>query len=169
MNNDNDIKAAFGHLITRYNGLIQRLCWLHSGGNGDRFLLLLDDCRLTLWRRQGTIRRDATEWQVRRWVIYQCHSVFSHHHRHRKRSWILLDDNLADLLPDSRDDDLRELVEELAEDLNKHERMVLALILEGYTTKEIAAKMNLKTKGVETLRFRMIKKMRETCKRKNLM
>ena len=169
MNNDNDIKAAYSHLITRYNGLIRRLCWRHSGGDGDCFHLLLEDCRLTLWRRQGAIRQGATEWQVRRWVVYQCHSVFSHHHRHRKRSWIMLDDKLADLLPDSRDDGLRELVEELAEDLNRRERKVLAFILEGYTTEEIAAKMDLKTKGVETIRFRMIKKMRETCKRKNLM
>ena len=168
MKKEPDIEETFRRVISSCNGLVRRMCWTYSSGDRALFEEMLQECRFVIWCRCGSLSRGVSAAKERMWVFWQCRSVFIHHRR-QQRHWIRLDDRLAGMIPDQTDDGLRELVEELAEDLNAGERQVLALILDGYRTEEIAEILEMRARRVRTIRINMINKMRETCKRKNIM
>jgi RNA polymerase sigma factor (sigma-70 family) len=156
----NDIRECYGQVLAHHGNVIRRMCWSYASGDKARFDEMLQECRLSIWRHIGTLRPDASQRQTRKWVEWQCRSTFSHHRR-KQRGWLLIDDTMADRLPDLRDDGLRDVVEELAADLNSRERQVLTFILEGYTSEEIASIMELALRSVYTIRYRMLKKMKK--------
>ena len=99
------------------------------------------------------------------WVVWQCQSVFSHRLRHRSHDWVPIDDHLADTLADSDGLSQRELIEELATDLNPRERSLLTLFLEGYHQNEIAEKLETTPAAVKKMKQRIISKMANNTKK----
>ena len=152
----NDIE----HIIENNRRLIERLCISASAGNTELCADLVCECYLWMWHRRGTLRPDAGSLQVKAWVIWQCKSVFSHRMRSARPRHVSLDTLPEKALASDSGNDHAELLEELAVDLRPRERRMLELLLEGYSTAEIAAMMGISTMAAKTLRHRMIESMR---------
>ncbi|MBO7101751.1 MAG: sigma-70 family RNA polymerase sigma factor [Bacteroidales bacterium] len=148
----------FDKLMLRHKTLIRRLCWWHSGGESALCADLMQEVAIDLWHYRHTLRPDATEQQERLWVKYHCRSVFSH----RRRRKTIDTESLAEKHDIAEPaEDLRETIEELATDLNPHERKMLDLLLNGYSIAEIAAQLQIKATSASQLRFRVIEKMKQ--------
>lgn len=156
MREQNDIE----HIIENNRRLIERLCISASAGNTELCADLVCECYLWMWHRRGTLRPDAGSLQVKAWVIWQCKSVFSHRMRSARPRHVSLDTLPEKALASDSGNDHAELLEELAVDLRPRERRMLELLLEGYSTAEIAAMMGISTMAAKTLRHRMIESMR---------
>jgi len=149
----------FDGLLKRHVGLIRTLCWRHSSYSDTTCRELVQDCYVAIWFHLSSLREDSNIWQQMTWVAWQCQSVFSHRLRHRFHDWLPIDDHLADTLADSDGLSQRELIEELATDLNPRERSLLTLFLEGYHQNEIAEKLETTPAAVKKMKQRIISKM----------
>ena len=146
-------------LLKRHVGLIRTLCWRHSSYSDTTCRELVQDCYVAIWFHLSSLREDSNIWQQMTWVAWQCQSVFSHRRRRWTPNWLPIDDHLADTLADSDGLSQRELIEDLATDLNPRERSLLTLILEGYHQNEIAEKLETTPAAVKKMKQRIISKM----------
>ena len=147
-------------LLNRHRRLIERLCMQASYGNAAQCADMLQDCYEVLWRRMHTLRNGASLWEERAWVAWQWRSVISHHRR-RHRGLLPIDSYLADTIAAPDDSAYGELLEELAAELDRRDRLVLGLMLEGYTTSEIAAELHLAPENAKTVRRRLLARLRQ--------
>ena len=139
----NERYDEFDRLMQKHGAYIRRLCWWRSSGRSEDCADLIQECLLHLWHYRHTLRPDSTESQERLWVKYHCRSVFSHQ-------------------KDTRNEDRRRMLEEMAYVLNEQERRVMTLLLDGYTRPEIAEMLGTTAKHVSQIRYRIIEKMKKT-------
>lgn len=151
----------FDDLIIRYRDLIRRLCWRNSSGSEVLCNELVQECYISIWYHIASLRPGAHALQQMAWVVWQCRSVFSHHHRQKVHDWLPLNEQIADTFPEQNDHKLRETIEDLAISLSDKERSTLSLMLEGFQQREIAIKMGIKPDSVNKTRQRIIQKMQQ--------
>ena len=149
--------SDFDRLMQRHKALIRRLCWWQASGHREDCEDLMQDCLAALWHYRHTLRPDANERQERLWVKYHCRSVFSHLNARHSIDTTSLDEarTIAEETVDKR-----ALINSLATTLTEYEHRVLDLILDGYTTAEIAATMGIKAASISQTRYRIIEKMK---------
>lgn len=160
----------FDNLIDRHRDLIRELCWHYASGEEALCAELMHDCYITIWKRLPGLSSDSSVFKQRLWVMWQCRSFLSHRNRKKKRQETLsidmVDKEIASL-PDSNE--AREAIEELAVVLNDRERLLLNLLLEGYSYKEIGEALGLKPDSVKKMRQRIIQKMRQQSEKQQTM
>ena len=149
-------------LLTRHRWLIEFICKRGSYGDRDVCAEMIHECYTAIWRRLGTLPRNAGAFEERSWVYWQCRGAVSHYKRRHIHSWHPIDERLAETLAATNDNATRELLEELSVDLNADEQTILRLILEGYTSDEIAQLTGYGIERVKTLRRNMLRRMRQT-------
>lgn len=149
-------------LLNRHRWLIERLCMQATYGDAEQCADMIQECYMAIWRQHKKLRANATEREVRSWLKWQCRHVISNMLRRHRHRMLPLDDYLADTIAAPDDSGNGELIEELAANLNPRYRLILALMLEGYTTAEIAAELHLSPENAKTLRRRLIEHMRHT-------
>lgn len=147
-------------LVARYRRLIRRLCWRNASDDEALCDDLMQECYLAIWQHLSTIRPDANRLEETAWVVWQCRSVFSHHHRHGRIETVPLDERMADTIAASGSDGSREAIEGLAACLNPRERQALTLMLDDYTDLEIAERLGMRVDSFQRMRLRMIEKMK---------
>lgn len=151
--------------LTSHHRLVERMCLHASFYDINLGADLVQECYAAVWRRRDSLRRNAMPWEARAWLVNVCRSAISNHLR-RERSHAarltLIDDYLADTLAASDDNANAERLEELAVNLDVLQKTMLGLIVEGYTTNEIADRMHLSAAKAKALRRSLIDNMRET-------
>lgn len=154
-------------LIGRYRHYIKPLCIRSSRGDKKECAELLEACYYTLWRRLGALNPDFDERQTENWVVWQCRSAISHWRRNRHTDMVSLEELPDDTLTAPSDFAYNELYEHLAAQLSPRDRLVLALVVEGYTNAEIAEQLNLTPSNAKVIRHRVIARLREIHKNSN--
>lgn len=150
--------SDFDRLVQRHKALIRRLCWWQASGHRQDCEDLMQDCLAALWHYRHTLRQDANEKQERLWVKYHCRSVFSHRNaRHTIETTTL--DEASSLAEENTDN--RKLINELSSTLSDGEHRVLNLIIDGFSTAEIATLLGVKAATVSQTRYRIIEKMKK--------
>lgn len=150
------------HLLMRNRWLIEFICKQASYGDPVVCAEMIRECYTTIWRRKATLPPGAGFLEERSWIFWQCRSTVSHHRRRNRQWWVPLDERLAETLADTDNSETRELLEEMASDLNEQERMLLDLILEGFNNDEIATITGLDLNRILSLRRSMLHHMRLT-------
>lgn len=158
---DNLRCECFHALISRHGSLIHGFCRRRSSGIEFVFQELVQECHISIFRHLHTLCQDADIKQERAWVIWQCRNTHSHWKRRRRFEWVPIDSQLSDTYPNQQEDVASEYLEELAGHLNERQRHTLALMRQGYSIKEIAEKLNIKSDSVKKQRHRLIEKMRQ--------
>ncbi len=158
MATDTNRYSDFDRLMQRHKGLIRRLCWWQASGHREECEDLMQDCLADLWHYRHTLRPDANEKQERLWVKYHCRSVFSHRNARPTIETTTLDEarTVAE-----ENIDTRSLIAELATTLSDSEHRVLDLILNGFSTAEIAELLGVKAATISQTRYRIIEKMKK--------
>ena len=152
-----DIEA----LLTRHRRLIERLCIHASLGEPKLAAELLEECYVALWRRQRSLRRGAKPAEVRAWVVWVCRGTI-HRYRHNGHHHLtILDDYMADSIVAPDDLGAAELLDELAASLGARDKLILSLMLEGYSASEIAERLMLHPENAKTLRRRLIERLQQ--------
>lgn len=150
------------HLLMRNRWLIEFICKQASYGDPVVCADMIRECYTTIWRHKATLPSGAGLLAERSWVFWQCRSTVSHHRRRNRQWWVPFDERLAETIADTDDSETRELIEDLASDLNERERMLLDLILEGFNNNEIATMTSLAPNIILNLRRSMLRHMRQT-------
>ena len=157
----------FDNLIERHYRLIRMLCWQQSSGREVVCEELMQECCISIWTHLDSLRAGCHQIQQAAWVVWRCRDTFAQHRRRRRFRWQSIDDQMAESTAAADGTSHRELIEELAATLNNRERCLLALYLEGYTLKEIAAKIGISEEAAKKMKQRIVLKMADNAKQKN--
>lgn len=169
MTEGNDTRyEKFDRLIERHYRLIRMLCWRQSSGSDDLCEELMQECCISIWSHLDSLRADGLHIAQTAWIAWRCRDVLSRYRRRKRFKWQSIDDPTVEETPAADDTSRRELIEELAATLNKRERCLLDLFLEGYTLKEIAGKIGVTPEAAKKMKQRIVKKMADNAKNKNL-
>ncbi len=149
----------YSELIETHKEQVRNMCVARSHGEEDLTRELIHECYLAIWNHMGSLRVDSHEGERRKWVAWQCKSVFLRRWSRRRKTPILLAEE--GLEPQVEDEGSREMdmVLELSAELNLRELELLHLILQGYGTQEIADVLGIKAASVSVERSRLVKKM----------
>lgn len=156
----------FDLIMGRYYRLIRLLCWRQSLGSDILCDELMQECSISIWSHLDSLRVDSHQLQQAAWVVWRCRDTFAQHRRRRRFRWQSIDDQMAESTAAADGTSHRELIEELAATLNNRERCLLALYLEGYTLKEIAAKIGISEEAAKKMKQRIVLKMADNAKDK---
>ena len=158
MPTDNARYDDFDRMVLRHRAFIRHLCWWQASGHNEECADLVQECLLALWHYRHTLRPDANEKQERLWVKYHCRSVFSHRNARPTIETTTLDEarTVAE-----ENIDTRSLIAELATTLSDSEHRVLDLILNGFSTAEIAELLGVTAATISQTRYRIIEKMKK--------
>ena len=140
------------------------MCRWYARGNAELTSDLVQEVLARMWRKYDMLHEGASASEERTWIRWQCRSVAEHHSRRQVPVLVSLDEQ-EEIIDDTMGAERRELLLSLAEGLNRNERQLLDLLLEGYSTSEAAVKMGMKNHSVDQLRYRMIQKMRKKMER----
>ena len=157
------LMERFDALADRHISTVRLMCWRRSYGNEATCDDLMQECLVSIWRRLPTLRADCTAREEKAWVRWCCRSVFSHLHRQHRLSVTGLTPDMTDTLasPADKGGEAREIVETLAVGLTHRERNALALMIEGYSQKEIAAILGIRVDSMAKLKRRIVQKMQQ--------
>lgn len=159
---EQDKYSKFNALLDRHKAQIENMCTRRSRGEYNLFAELRQECYISIWKHQDSLRADANIMQETLWVYWQCRSVFSRL-RFLKRAnvWQPIDEGMADTLCEPEENGLREYIETLAVVLSDHEYRALQLMAEGYNPEEMAKELNIKHQSAIQLRYRIITKLKQ--------
>ena len=93
------------------------------------------------------------------WVVWQCRSVFSH--SDREITLPTTDERLFDHLPAPDANEIREILDDLAQILTPEEQSLFALMRQDLTDLEIAERLHLKQRTVREKQQMIIEKLRQ--------
>ena len=96
---------------------------------------------------------------IRAICLWNATGGVSHFRRRKQVETIPLDEEMP--LAAAESDDRRATIDELATGLTDHERQVLQLTLDGWSTDEIADELDVKNRTVVQIRWRIVQKMKE--------
>ena len=147
-------------LLLRYRELIWRLCRRYARRNPERCAELVQEVSVALWEHYGRLRKDATPFEERAWVIWNTRAVLVAIERHPQVKTVTLAARMLDSIADDRDRD-RELVAELMAALSDDDRRLLQLRLDGYSAEEIGGQMGLTRNAVYQRIYRIINKLKQ--------
>lgn len=150
-------------LIERHKALIERLCMSRALGDYHRCAELRQECYISIWRHQPSLRPDATAQQEAVWVYWQCRSAFSRRRLLQRANLVSLDQApTAAVIAAAEPDPYGGLdLEPFADMLTPHEFRALALMAEGYSPGEMASILGIKPRSAIQLRHRIITKLRK--------
>ena len=160
-----DAEKTYKQLVNSNINLIRERCWYYSGTDKRLFAELLHEVMCDLWASIDLYDPTYAPAQQRRWVRERCRGVYTRHRRLFYPSLLPRDEEWPE---DISDQELRESVDELAEDLDAGERRLLELLLQGYNHGESARKLALSPAAVTKRYRRMIEKMKQRYKNLNL-
>ncbi len=149
----------FELLVGRHCGLIRKLCWWRSSGNEVLCDDFVQECYLAIWQHLDTLRPNVAKLQEAAWVVWQCRSVFSH--GDREITLPTTDESLFDHLPAPDANEIREILDDLAQILTPEEQSLFALMRQDLTDGEIAELLHLKLRTVREKQRQIINKLRQ--------
>ena len=74
---EQDKYSKFNALLDRHKAQIENMCTRRSRGEYNLFAELRQECYISIWKHQDSLRADANIMQETLWVYWQCRSVFS--------------------------------------------------------------------------------------------
>lgn len=153
----------FYGLIERHKAFVERLCMRRASGDSRYCAELRQECYIIIWEHEQQIGADIPPMQETMWVYWLCRRAFKRLHTlQRTHLYVPLDEDMADTVADTDDRTLvRDRIEALAIVLNAHERRVLELMADGYTSDEMARELGIKPRSAVQLRYRIIAKLRK--------
>ncbi len=154
-----DRYSDFDALVQRHRRMIRAICLWNATGGAVQCDDLVQEVLASLWHYRHRLRSDASPGEERAWVRLHCRSVISHFRRRKQVETIPLDEEMP--LAAAESDDRRATIDELATGLTDHERQVLQLTLDGWSTDEIADELDVKNRTVVQIRWRIVQKMKE--------
>lgn len=149
----------FELLVGRHRGLIRKLCWWRSSGNEVLCDDFVQECYLAIWQHFDTLRPNVAKLQEAAWVVWQCRSVFSH--IDREITPPTTDERLFDHLPAPDANEIREILDDLAQALTPDEQHLFVLMRQDLTDLEIAERLHLKQRTVREKQQMIIEKLRQ--------
>ena len=162
MNTDRRKYEHFNALLDRHKSQIENMCMRRARGEYNRCAELRQECYISIWKHQDSLRPNSTPMQETLWVYWQCRSVFSRLRLLKSANlWQPLDDNMADSVAEPEENTAREYLESLAVILNPYEYKALQMMAEGYKPDEMAKALNIKLHSAIQLRYRILTKMRQ--------
>lgn len=156
--------AEFDGLIARHRKLIERLCMWWASGESNLSADYLQECYMSLWEHRDTLRPGSTERQEASWVVLHCRSAVEHYRRRVSViSFLPIDEGLIETLSDPASApyaDDEGYLDSLAQGLTRRERQAFRLMAKGYSNRELAEEMGIKSHSARQLRHLIIKKIR---------
>lgn len=156
-------QQTFEQLIERHRTQIERLCMSRALGDYHLCAELRQECYISIWRHQPSLRPDATAQQEAMWVYWQCRSAFSRRRLLQRANLVSLDQApTAAVIAAAEPDPYGGLdLEPFASLLTPHEFRALALMAEGYAPDEMASILGIKPRSAIQLRYRITAKLRK--------
>lgn len=155
-------RRAFEHFHEQHRMFVWKLCYWHANYNTADAADLFQDVSVALWHRFHTLRPNASRAQQRAWIWFIAHSLFLR--LIPAPSPQPLTDDMADQLVDNPDNPGAELLDLLTSSLPPLEQQIVALYRQGYSLKEIAARLDLPVRRVRYLLQKAIDLMKENSK-----
>ena len=153
--------SHFDSLIKRHEAQIEHLCLLRAWGDRSLCDELKQECYISIWQHEHQIPVDLSPRQEARWVYWLYRSAFSrHHYLQRALPWVSLDERMADTVAAEDDSQTSELLDTMASVLTPHECYAMELMLQGYSTSEVARILHIRPPSAYQLRHRIIIKLR---------
>lgn len=162
MINADDIEQRYDWFLNRFGRNITRFCIYYSNGREDA-ADLMQDIFVAIWCGLPGLRPDCSQRQANRWLYKVMYSVLVKHRRHSHETEFVTEERLDDLLYrnlDGEDNDLGELVDELAAHLQEEDRALVQEIRLGYPEAEIAQRHSISIEALYTRINRLYKKLK---------
>ena len=157
MGNNNIRHSEYAKMLMQNKKTLQRLCIGMAKGDAELAKDSMQEVMMSLWTNFDTIK--ATDSTLQRLKVYWiARGIISNYLRTRQHriATVAVDNNYP-----SEENHARETLEDVAKTLDDSNRNLLELILDGYNTKEIAAKLDISINAVYKRRTNLINKMRK--------
>ena len=162
MINADDIEQRYDDILNRFELNIRRFCIYYSNGREDAGDLM-QDIFVAIWTGLPGLRPDCSPRQVNRWLYRVMFSVLGKHRRNSHRPEYMTEEQLEAQLSSTFGDgenDLGELVDELAAHLQDEDRALVQELRIGYPETEIARRHSISIEALYTRINRLAYKLK---------
>ena len=160
MTRDEQLQADFRSLLNRCRGSLIRLCLIHTDRQSDNVNDLFQDIAYNLWVSFPKLR-DSDSGNS--WVYGVALNVVRMHHRSRRclPDFVDIDNTMIEKLVDAGKDELIETLYRLIDRLDKDDKDLLFLYIDGVPQKEIANIYHISEANVNQKINRLKKKLKK--------
>ncbi|MBR4738655.1 MAG: sigma-70 family RNA polymerase sigma factor [Bacteroidales bacterium] len=150
-------QKAYTELLRRHRTLVWTLCWARARGDYECCRDLVQEVSLSLWEHYGRLRPNATALQERAWVLWHTRTVLDHLHRRLSPTLVPLSKEMAA----EEEGRSAEVIADLLAPLDKEDRLLVKMRLEGYSAEEIGRELGIKRNAVYQRLHRIIERLKK--------